>query len=115
MTTVFGIESCDTVKRARQWFEKNELEYSFHDFRDDGITEEQLSEWVKELGWETLLNRRSTTWRNLPDKQKINLDETKAISIMKKQPTIIKRPVIEHDGRVHAGFSEAYFKHLFKI
>jgi len=113
MTILYGIANCDTVKSARKWLEKNEIEYSFHDFKTDGITEELLSAWVKHLGWETLLNRRSTTWRNLPDQQKINLDETKAIAIMKKQPSIIKRPVVDHDGRAHAGFSEAYYKHLF--
>ena len=115
MTTLFGIENCDTVKRAKQWLDKHDIDYTFHDFRKDGIEEEQLAAWVKDLGWETLLNRRSTTWRNLPDKQKINLDEKKAISIMKKQPAIIKRPVIEHEGRVHSGFSEAFYKHLFKL
>lgn len=113
MTVVYGIENCDTIKSARTWLEKNDIDYTFHDFKKNGISEEQLAAWVKQLGWETLLNRRSTTWRNLPDKQKINLDETRAIAIMKKQPTIIKRPVIEHEGRTHAGFSEAYYKHLF--
>jgi len=115
MTTLYGIKNCDTVVEARKWLDKNEISYEFHDLSNDGVPDKALDEWVKSIGWETLLNRRSTTWRKLPDHQKVNLDADKAKGIMQQQPTIIKRPVIEHATKCHAGFSDAFYKHLFQL
>ena len=106
MIIMYGIKNCDTIKKARQFLEKNNIEYEFKDFRDDGLNPIQLRAWVKELGWENVINKRSTTWRNLPDETKENMDETLAIVVAEDQPTIIKRPVLELPDQVLVGFSE---------
>jgi len=113
MTTIYGIPNCDTVRKARKWLSANGIEFDFHDFRKQGLDEKQLSAWVKELGWEVLLNKRGMMWRKLPDKQKENIDEKKAIAIMLTEPAIIKRPVLDLGTQRHVGFSEAEYTKLF--
>ena len=113
-TVLYGISNCDTVRAARKWLTANGIDFSFHDFRKDGLDEKQLKCWVRELGWETLLNKRGMMWRKLPDKQKENLDEKKAIAIMLAEPAIIKRPLLDTGKKRHVGFSEGEYKQLFK-
>lgn len=113
MTTLYGIPNCDTIKKARKWLEKNGIEYQFHDFRKNGLDEKQLRKWVKELGWEVLLNRRGMTWRKLSDEQKESINEKNAITLMLEQPAMIKRPVLDLDGKIHVGFKEAEYQELF--
>ena len=113
MTTIYGISNCDTVRKARKWLEANGIEFDFHDFRKQGLDEKKLNAWVKELGWEVLLNKRGMMWRKLPDKQKENVDEKKAIAIMLAEPAIIKRPVLDLGKQRHVGFSEAEYTKLF--
>ena len=88
MITLYGIPNCDTVRKARKWLDANGIEFDFHDFRKNGLDEKQLKRWVKELGWEVLLNKRGMMWRKLPDNQKENIDEKKAIAIMLAEPVI---------------------------
>lgn len=107
MITVYGIKNCDTVKKARRWMDAKGLKYQFHDFRVDGISEQQVRLWAKTLGWEALLNRRSTTWRNINDKDKSELAEIKAITLMVNNPTLIKRPVVKAGRSYLVGFSES--------
>ena len=114
MTTLYGIPNCDTVRKARKWLTANGIDYTFHDFRKDGLDEKQLRRWVKELGWETLLNKRGMMWRKLPESKKENIDENKAIAIMLAEPAIIKRPVLDIGKSRHVGFTEADYKKLFK-
>ena len=114
MTTLYGIPNCDIVRKARKWLTANGIEFDFHDFRKDGLDEKQLKRWVKELGWETLLNKRGMMWRKLPDNKKNNIDEKKAIAIMLDEPAIIKRPVLDTGEQRHVGFSDADYKKLFK-
>lgn len=109
---MYGIKNCDTIKKARKFLETNKIEYEFHDFREDGLNPIQLRSWIKELGWEKLINKRSTTWRNLPDETKENMDEILAIAVAEDQPTIIKRPVLELEDKVLVGFSEKTYADL---
>lgn len=112
--TLAGIPNCDTVRKARKWLSANGIDYHFHDFRKDGLDEKQLRHWVRELGWETLLNTRGMMWRKLPDSKKENMDEKKAIAIMLAEPAIIKRPVLNLGKHHHVGFTETDYKQLFK-
>ncbi|MDO6562675.1 ArsC family reductase [Amphritea sp. 1_MG-2023] len=107
MITLYGIPNCDTVKKAQRWLTANHLDFSFHDLRKDGLSERQLREWVSALGWEALLNKRSTSWRALSDEIKTNIDEAAAIREMLATPTLIKRPVLSHDGSLLVGFKES--------
>ena len=101
---LYGIKNCDTVKKARKWLDDQGISYEFHDFKKDGLGSEKLSEWEQAIGWETLLNRRGTTWRKLPDEVRDNINAQSAHDIMLENPSIIKRPVVEHDGEVFVGF-----------
>lgn len=114
MLTVYGIKNCDTVKKACSWLTKNSIEYQFHDFRKDGLTQAKVQNWVKSVDWETLLNRRGTTWRKLSEPEKTSITKTSAIKLMTAQPTLIKRPVIENGKHVTVGFSADSYTELFK-
>jgi arsenate reductase len=113
--TIYGIKNCDTMKKARSWLDNQGVVYSFHDYKTAGIDRERLEKWVKKVGWETLLNRAGTTFKELPDKDKTGLTEKKAIALMLAQPSMIKRPVLEPGGgRLLVGFkSEIYGSALF--
>lgn len=114
MTTLYGISNCDTVRKARKWLNEREIDYTFHDFRKDGLNPVQLRQWANELGWETLVNRRGTTWRKLPEETRDNMDETLALAVMEDQPAIIKRPVLEIGERLVVGFSPDHYQQLFQ-
>ncbi|MBW7472464.1 ArsC family reductase [Marinobacter sp. M216] len=101
---IYGIRNCDTVKKARKWLDEQGIAYEFHDFKKDGLDEDRLSRWEQAVGWETLLNRRGTTWRQLPDEVRDTISAQSARDIMLENPSIIKRPVVEHDGTVSVGF-----------
>ena len=102
--TIYGIKNCDTMKKARAWLDKHGIAHTFHDYRIEGIDKPQLERWVKEAGWETVLNRAGTTFRKLPDKDREGVTEKKAIALMLAQPSMIKRPVLEAGGRLTVGF-----------
>lgn len=104
MITLYGIPNCDTVKKARVWLDGRGTAHAFHDYKKAGIDEARLSGWVAAAGWEPLLNRAGTTFRKLPDGDKAGLDADKAAALMLAQPSIIKRPVVEHDGGLLIGF-----------
>jgi arsenate reductase len=114
MVTIYGIKNCDTVKRARKLLDMWGQDYRFHDFRSDGLDRAMVEKWVAQLGWEALLNKRSTSWRQLTDEQKSDLDAEKAIDLMIEHPTLIKRPVLDVDGHFHVGFKEAAYHDIFK-
>ncbi|NRA24299.1 MAG: ArsC family reductase [Oleispira sp.] len=98
MITMFGIKNCDTIKKARKWLETEGIEYQFHDYKKDGLSPEMLTDWVKDLGYEALVNKRGTTWRKLPDDIKDSIDEASAIEIMLENTSIIKRPLLSDDA-----------------
>ena len=114
MTVLYGIKNCDTVKKARRWLDEHGVAYRFHDFRADGVDDERLTRWTRQLGWETLLNRRGTTWRGLPQAQRDTVsDAASAVAAMRTHPALIKHPVLEIDDAVHVGFSADDFAALF--
>ncbi len=102
--TIYGIKNCDTMKKARAWLDSRRVAYRFHDYKSQGIAREVLTAWSEAVGWETLLNRAGTTFRALPDRDKDGLTEEKAIALMLAQPSMIKRPVLDHGGRLLVGF-----------
>ncbi|MES2599199.1 MAG: ArsC family reductase [Pseudomonadota bacterium] len=102
--TIYGIKNCDTMKKARAWLDKHDVDYSFHDYKTAGIDKDRLARWSKAVGWEVLLNRAGTTFRKLPDADKANLTEKKAMALMLAQPSMIKRPVLEMGGKLLVGF-----------
>ncbi len=111
---LYGISNCDTVKKARAWLAARDVEMPFHDFKKAGVDESLLKGWIAQTGWEKLLNRQGTTWRKLPDDVKQGtIDEAAAIALMLANPSIIKRPVLELDGRVYIGFDESTYARLF--
>jgi arsenate reductase (glutaredoxin) len=113
LITLYGIPNCDTVKKARLWLEAHRIVYLFHDFKKAGIDKSVLEDWVKRLGWETVINRAGTTFRKLPNGQKANLTERKAIALMLAQTSMIKRPVLVTSAEVLVGFKpEVYEKFL---
>jgi Spx/MgsR family transcriptional regulator len=109
MTTLYGISNCDTVKKARAWLSDQGVDYAFHDFKKLGVPVPQLDNWLKQAGWEKLLNRQGTTWRKLdPAIQARVTDDKSARSLMLEHSSVIKRPVVEWpDGKVTIGFSAA--------
>ncbi|WP_066591380.1 ArsC family reductase [Sphingomonas pruni] len=104
MLTLYGIPNCDTVKKARTWLDSHGVAYAFHDYKRAGIDAASLGRWIDALGWETVLNRAGTTFRKLSDGDKADLDRDKAIALMLAQPSMIKRPIVEGDGVLVAGF-----------
>jgi arsenate reductase len=109
--TIYGIKNCDTMKKARAWLENAGVEYAFHDYKTAGIERERLEAWAKKVGWETLLNRAGTTFRKLPDKDKNVSSAAKAIALMREQPSMIKRPVLElGGGKLLVGFKPETYK-----
>ncbi len=110
--TVYGIKNCDTIKKARAWLDDHKVAYSFHDYKASGIDRAKLEAWVKAVGWEVLLNRAGTTFRKLPDADKENLTEAKAIKLMLAQPSMIKRPVVERGKTLLVGFKTEQFQTL---
>lgn len=102
--TLYGIPNCDTVKKARAWLDSHGIAYSFHDYKKVGADAVKLEQWCEAAGWETILNRAGTTFKKLPDADKTGLDQKKAIALMLAQPSMIKRPVVEHMGGLLVGF-----------
>lgn len=113
MNTLVGIKNCDSVKKAKKWLEQNGVDYAFHDLREQGVDKAALEKWVDELGWEVLLNKRSTTWKELSDAERANVDRDKAVMLLLAYPTLIKRPVLITTKGMRVGFKEADYKKLF--
>jgi arsenate reductase len=111
--TIYGIKNCDTMKKARAWLDEHGVAYDFHDYKTAGIDKATLKMWSDEVGWEVLLNRAGTTFKKLPDADKEGLTESKAISLMLAQPSMIKRPVLDLGGRHLVGFKpDVYAKEV---
>ncbi len=114
MTTImYGIPNCDTIKKARKWLEAEGVDYQFHDYRKQGIDAEMIKEFCADLGWENVLNKRGTTYRQLSQQQKDGLSETTAIALLVEQPAMIKRPIIKHNGQLHIGFKADSYATIF--
>lgn len=110
---LYGITTCDTVRKARKWLEGQGTAFVYHDLRKDGLSEPDLTAWVKAVGWEALLNRSGTTFRKLPDAEKQVTTEAQAVSLMLAHPTVIKRPVLMRSGIVTLGFKPEFYERTF--
>ena len=108
-----GIKNCDTMKKARAWLDTHGISYEFHDYKSAGIERAMLEGWIKQLGWEPLLNRAGTTFRKLPDEAKQGLDVAKATMLMRTQPSIIKRPVLVRGDQILVGFKADLYAAAF--
>jgi arsenate reductase len=111
--TVYGIKNCSTMKKARAWLDDAGVAYDFHDYKSAGIERDRLATWSKNVGWERLLNRGGMTFRKLPDADKADLNETKAIALMLAKPSMIKRPVVDVDGKLLVGFKPDDYEKTF--
>lgn len=115
MLTLYGIPNCNTVKKARMWLEKNNVDYNFHDYKKLGVTKEKIENWMTKQPWEKLVNRAGMTYRKLSDDEKAAVnDNTSAAQLMMEKTSVIKRPIVEKDGNIVAlGFKEEEYQKLF--
>lgn len=114
MLTVFGIKSCDTCRKARKFFAENDIEFRFHDVRDDGLDIQMLERWSARIAWTALLNKQSLTWRKIPEVDRSDMTKDRAFSLMLDNPTLVKRPVLESPQFIAVGFSEKRFSAFLK-
>ncbi len=112
VVTVYGLKNCDTCRKALKWLAERGIEHRFHDLRADGVDASSLNEWINEIGWKNLLNRRSTTWRKLPEAMQQNVTPVSAATLMLAHPALIKRPVFDLGGRYLIGFGAQQQKTL---
>ncbi|MDG2313207.1 MAG: ArsC/Spx/MgsR family protein [Alphaproteobacteria bacterium] len=115
MITVYGLKTCDTTKKSLKWLERREVPHRYLDVRADGVDLERITLWAMEVGWEVLMNRGSTTWRNLPDVIRENVNEDTALALMVENPTLIKRPVIEIEAGLIVGFKPSQQRELEEV
>ena len=112
--TLYGIPNCDTVKKARSWLDARAAPYQFHDFKKAGLDAATVQSWLKQVSWETLLNRKGTTWRKLPDERKTAVvDAARATQLMLENPSVIKRPVLVTDKTIQVGFTPDLYQQIF--
>lgn len=111
--TIYGITTCDTVRKARAWLDQRGTAYRFHDFRKDGLDAARLAGWLDTLGWEAVLNRAGTSFRALPEADKAGLDRDGAARLILANPTLVKRPVLEAEGKVLVGFKPDVYAGVF--
>jgi len=112
-TTIYGIRNCSNMKKAFAWLDEHGVAYDFHDYKKAGVEREKLEAWCREAGWEKVINRAGMTFRKLPETDKAELDEAKAIALMLDKPSMIKRPVLQTDGALEIGFKPEAYQALF--
>lgn len=111
MLHVYGIKNCNTVKKALDWLNENQIEFTFHDYKKESAQESKLKEWQKKVSWEELVNKKGTTWKKLtPEQQAAVVDEASARKVLLQNNSMIKRPVIEVDNELILGFNEDTYK-----
>ncbi len=113
--TIFGIKNCDTIKKARRFLDEKGIDYKFHDYRADGIDEKQITAWIKKHGWETVLNKRGTTWRQLDNEIKNSTNEKNVAKLLAEQPAMIKRPILISGKESIVGFSSASYTEFLQL
>lgn len=114
-TVIYGIKNCDTVKKARRWLDSHDIAFEFYDLREQPPTPQTIRNWIDSIGLDTLINRRSTTYRQLPVEQQQSTDIESWVVAIEQQPTLIKRPLLDHAGQFHCGFKEQQYKELFNV
>ncbi len=110
MLTLFGIKQCDTVKKTLKWLDQNGVAHTFHDIRKDGLNQQMIQHWIDALGWEVVVNKRSTTWRGLDNEIKHSLSADNVVALLLENPTLIKRPIVEQGETILIGFKAADFE-----
>ncbi|TKB44356.1 ArsC family reductase [Thalassotalea mangrovi] len=110
---VYGIHNCDTVKKARKWLEQNGIDYQFHDLRKDGINADLINEFVTNTDWNKLVNKRSTTYRQLDESLKQQLETRDGCSALVDHPTLLKRPLLKTHGQFYLGFKADQYQDIF--
>lgn len=113
MTTIYGIKNCDTVKKARKWLDRNNIDHQFHDVRSDGLSLQLIEHWISATNWEIILNRRGTTWRGLSTKVQEQISADNVAQLLLDNPAMIKRPVLDQDGAIIVGFKPDIYQALF--
>lgn len=112
---LYGIKNCDTVKKARHWLASHHIDYEFHDLRADGFDRQIIDCWLGTVTPETLLNKRSTTWKSLDEETRRNLEDTDIPDLLVRNPTLVKRPVLERNEDVIVGFSDKTYNTFFGL
>ncbi len=112
--TIYGIKNCDTMKKAFKWLDQNKIAYTFHDYKKEGFEENTITQAIKTHGWESVINRRGTTWRQLPDDVKATMTAESALDIAQENPSIIKRPLLKFKNKTHLGFKDEQYKEFFE-
>ncbi len=112
--TLYGLATCDTTRAARRWLDGQGVAHDFHDVREDGLTRSLVEGWVKQLGWEKVLNKASTTWRELPERDRAGVDEKRAVALLLAHPTLVKRPVLDRGGKLSLGFKPLAYQSIFE-
>jgi Spx/MgsR family transcriptional regulator len=113
MNTLYGIKNCDTIKKARAWLAASNIDYTFHDYRQDGLDSQWLEQTEQALGWELMLNKRGTTFRQLSEEQKQEVDQIAALALMLEHPAMIKRPILIRDEKYFIGFKAEQYTEIF--
>lgn len=113
--TLYGIKNCDTVKKTRKWLDMHGIDYRYHDFRENGLDPEAVKIWINELGWQNLVNRRSTSWKALNEQTRVNMDDVTAHKAILSHPTLIKRPLLDTGQQRFVGFSTANYAKIFNL
>jgi len=114
MTTIYGIKNCDTMKKAFKWLDENGVEFEFIDYKKTQPDTELLNQAINEHGWQTIINQRGTTWRKLDEATKTSMGAGKAIPLALENPSILKRPLLVHNGKTHIGFKAEIYESIFK-
>ena len=110
---IYGISNCDTVKKAKVWLDSQNIDYRFHDFRKDGIDSDIINGWLKTISWDKILNKRSTTWRTLDSSTQQAVNEANVVDLLVKNPTLIKRPVVDVNDIITIGFNSDTYQGIF--
>ncbi len=114
MVTLYGIKNCDTIKKARNWLSDNAIDCRFHDFRADGLDAATVENWLHQLDWEIVLNRRGTTWRKLDPEVQTGTNRDNVVALLLEHPAMIKRPILDVDGKFTVGFKAEQYQAIFK-
>lgn len=113
MTTIYGIKNCDTMKKALNWLDEHAISYQFHDYKKQGLDGAAFKAAIQAHGWENAINRRGTTWRQLPDDIKSSMTPETVLKAAKDNPSLVKRPLLIHDGKVYLGFKDTQYANIF--
>lgn len=114
MTTLYGINNCDTIKKVRRWLDQKNIDYVFHDYKKVGCQKNLATEFLEHFDLETVVNKRGTSWRKLPDATKNNLTKSKAVQLMTENPSLIKRPILQHEAQWLIGFDKSQWQSILE-